>query len=127
MVFIMVLLPVTGHARVEWATLKKIEIQEKPIDVIGSADGTQFFVLVESEILIFDTGSQMITDRIPIGKLYDKLSYLDNTRTIILSSSKTKSLELIRLDMIYDINIIDRPFKGSADAAVTMVVFDDYQ
>ncbi len=69
----------------------------------------------------------MIKDRIPTVESYDKLSYLDKTKTLILSNSKTKSFELIRLDTIYDINITDRPFMGSADAAVTIVVFDDYQ
>ena len=46
---------------------------------------------------------------------------------LILSAADPSTLEILKYDQVFDINITNRPYKGPQDAKVTLVVFDDYQ
>jgi protein-disulfide isomerase len=46
---------------------------------------------------------------------------------LFLVSSKKKTVQLAVLDFVKDINVAGSPFKGAADAPVTIVLFTDFQ
>jgi hypothetical protein len=46
---------------------------------------------------------------------------------LILTSSFSKTLKIFQVDTIHEIALSGLAFKGPADAAVTIAVFDDYQ
>jgi hypothetical protein len=47
--------------------------------------------------------------------------------SLILNSNKNKTVQIIVLDFIQNINIFGSPYKGSDDAPVVVAVFDDFQ
>ena len=115
------------HADVDWAIIKQINLGAKPLDIAASGDGKSIFILVPGEILIYSISEDRVTNRIPIDKDFDRITHSEKTNTLILTSSSSKRLKIIQGEPIHEIDLSGLPFKGPADAAVTVAVFDDYQ
>jgi len=125
-VLVAVAAPQAAHAGLEWKTLDKVELAEQALDVTASFDGKLIFTLTPKAILVYATEENRFIDHIPVAPGYTRIAFSHEER-LILSAADPARLEIIQYDRVYDINITDRPFKGSADAKVTLVVFDDYQ
>jgi hypothetical protein len=78
-------------------------------------------------VLIYTTAENRITNRIPVNKSFDRLTYSPKDNSLILSSSLDRTLEIIQLETIHDIDVAGLPFLGDEDAPVTIAVFNDYQ
>jgi len=115
------------HADVDWAIIKQINLGAKPLDIAASGDGKSIFILVPGEILIYSISEDRVTNRIPIDKDFDRITHSEKTNTLILTSSSSKRLKIIQGEPIHKIDLSGLPFKGPADAPVTVAVFDDYQ
>ena len=112
---------------VEWNVLKTLQLEAAPIDVAVSPDGKLIFVLTEQgQILIYLSGGPL-KGKIDVGNHFDHITVDPRGENIILNSRKNKSVQVIALDFIQDINVSGSPFKGSEDAAVVIAVFDDFQ
>ena len=114
-------------ADVEWKKLKEIDFQTEPLDLFQSPDGQLLFILTRGEILIYSIKKEMITDRIPVDKEFDRITYSPQTRSLTITSSTKKTLQMISLDFIQNIDISGLSFKGPEAAPVTLAVFMDYQ
>ncbi len=55
------------------------------------------------------------------------LTLYGENHLLILSSNSNNQVDMVRIDLINEIEIQGSPFKGKADAPVTIAVFDDYQ
>lgn len=114
------------QADVEWEQLLKLNLKAQILDVTASSDGDLIFALTPGHILVFSVADQNITNRIPVDKIYDRIAYAQND-TLTLTSHDPASLKILQIDRIYEIDLSNRPFKGAADAKITIAVFDDYQ
>jgi len=119
-------LPQFVHAGIEWKTLQEVKLVSQALDVTASFDGKLIFSLTPGAILVYSTADNRFTDRIPVDTRYTRIAYANEER-LILSAADPATLKVIKFNQVYDINIANRPFKGTADAKVTLVVFDDYQ
>jgi hypothetical protein len=115
------------HADVDWTLIKQKNLAVQPLDIATSADGKLIFILAPGEILVYSIAEDKVTNRIPIDKDFDRLTYTGKNNVLILTSSFSKTLKIFQMDMIYEIALSGLAFKGPADAAVTIAVFDDYQ
>ena len=114
-------------ASVEWNVLKTMQLEAAPIDVAVSPDGKLIFVLTEQgQIIIYSSGGSL-KDNIDVGNHFDHIKVSPRGEKLILNSRKNKSVQVITLDFIQDINVSGSPFKGSEDAAVVVSVFDDFE
>jgi len=119
-------LPPAVNAGLEWKTLQKVKLAEQALDVTASFDGKLIFSLTPGAILVYAADENRFIDRIPVAGGFTRIAFSHDER-LILSAADPAQLEIIKYDRVYDINIENRPFKGAADAKVTLVVFDDYQ
>jgi DNA-binding beta-propeller fold protein YncE len=114
-------------ASIEWNVQKTLQLESEPIDVAVSPDGKRIFVLAkQGQILIYSSVGPLI-DKIDVGNHFDHIKVGPKGENLILNSRKNKSVQVITLDFIYDINVSGSPFKGSEDAAVVVAVFDDFE
>jgi DNA-binding beta-propeller fold protein YncE len=112
---------------VEWNVLKNLQLEAAPFDVAVSPDGKLIFVLTEQgQILIYSSGGPL-KDKIDVGNHFDHIKVGPRGENLILNSRKNKSVQVIKLDFIQDINVSGSPFKGSEDATVAVAVFDDFE
>lgn len=115
------------YAEIDLTLIKQTNLNVQPLDIATSADGKLIFVLARGEILVYSIAEGKVANRISIDKDFDRVTYAGKNNVLILTSSSSKTLKIIQVDFIYNIALDGLPFKGPADAAVTIAVFDDYQ
>ena len=112
---------------VDWEVKKTLNIGSPPIDIASSADGKFTFVLTgDGSILIYSSAGQL-QDKISVGTSVDKIELLPNGNQLLLSSQKDKTVQIVNLDFINQVNITGSPYKGAAKAPVVVAVFSDFQ
>ena len=112
---------------VEWNVYKTLQLDATPIDVAVSPDGRRIFVLTDQGEVIIYSSTGKIEAKIDIGQHVDQLKLGPKGASLILSSGKNKTVQIVTLDFIQKINVSGAPFKGAEDAAVVIAVFDDFE
>ena len=115
------------NADVEQNLLSTIKLPHPVKDMDITEDGEKICVLDnQGKISIYNRFGELMhelfvgeeIDRIKVGSEGDELFLYDTTKSVI---------KIVDLVFIYDIDISGSPYKGPADAAVTVVVFSDFQ
>ena len=126
MVFLWVL-PPRASAEVEWHIEKTVKTEAVPVDVAVSSDGRTVFVLTDDgSLLIYDRKGQL-KNTIKIGQHVDQIKIGPRGEQLFATSRKNKTVEVIALSFIHEINTAGSPFKGPQDAPVVIAVFSDFQ
>jgi hypothetical protein len=115
------------HAEMSWRVIKEIDLKDQPLDMVTALDGKTLFILVPGEVLVQDMNSAEITQRISVGKEFDRLTYSFRKNSLILSSSSAKRIKVIQLERIFEFDFSGLPHLGLDNAPVTIAVFSDYQ
>ena len=112
---------------VEWNVYRTLQLDTTPIDMVISPDGRRIFVLTDQGKILVYTSTTNIEATLDVGKQVDQIKLGPGEEMLILKSSKDKTVQLVSLDFIQDINVSGAPFKGPENAAVVIAVFDDFQ
>ncbi|MGD8993359.1 MAG: hypothetical protein PVI00_18010 [Desulfobacterales bacterium] len=130
LVFIIVPVAFAGASasdKLEWEVYQTLKLDASPIDVAATRDGRRIFILTDQgEILVYSS-TQKPDARMNVGQHVDRIKLGPRGDTLILSSSKNKSVQMVTIEFIQTINTAGSPFKGKADAPVVIAVFDDFQ
>ena len=114
-------------AELEWTFRQQVPLTSAPLDNAVSADGELLYILSAGQILVYALNENKIVNTIPIENEYDSIAVSPKGNSLIVTSSAGKSLKVIDLEFIYNIDVSGLPLKGPADAPVTIAVFSDYQ
>ena len=121
------LLPVAAAAQVDWALEKMIAVEARVLDVANSQNGKLLFVLVPGEVIVYTIPDGRETGRIPVDASFERISHSQKDNLLFLTGSASKKVEVVKVNRVQTIDLSGLPFKGPADARVTIAVFDDYQ
>jgi len=128
--FVLVLMAVPASlqaAAMDWDVIKTLKIKDEPIDLAFSTSRNQFYVLTATgEILIYATDGSLV-ESIPVGTGFDQLRHIQGSDILLLTSRRDKTVKIIELAYVQDIDLSGSPTKGPADAPVVIVVFTDFQ
>ena len=114
-------------AEVEIVDTKNLVLEANPIDIATSADGNFTFVLAKGgKIFIFDR-SGTLKDTLTVDEAVENIGTSPKGDFLLLTTSKEKVLQIVKISFVVDIDISGLPFKGPADAPVLIAVFNDYQ
>ena len=114
-------------AEVDWQIQKTLNLQEPPIDMVLSAGGTYLYVLTDDGFVHVYSSSGDLKGQIQVGKDVNSIAAGPSEDTIFVKNTNEKTVQRILVDFIYDFNLKDSPFKGNAEAPVSIAVFSDYQ
>jgi hypothetical protein len=114
-------------ATVEWDVAGTLNLKEKPRDAAMALNGKWIFVLTEKgEILIYSSDGKL-EDTISVGQGVEGIKAGPREDVLLLTSGKAKTVQIITLDFIQEINVSGSPFKGKAEAAVAVATFNDFE
>ena len=117
----------TASAELEWTIRNPVPLTTAPLDNAVSADGQLLFMLSEGEIAVYSLTQSKTINTIPIDPGYDRISVSPKGNSLIVTSSAGKSMKIIDLEFVFQIDKSGLPLKGPADEPVTIAVFSDYQ
>jgi hypothetical protein len=112
---------------VEWNVYKTLQLEESPVDVAVTPDGSRIFILTDRGEIVIYSSTGKIEAKIDVGQHVNQLKLGPRGDSLILSSGKNKTVEIVTIDFIQNINVSGSPFKGSKDAGVVIAVFDDFE
>ena len=112
---------------VDWDVKKTLKIEEAPVDVAVALNGRWIFVLTAQGSILIYSGDGRLEDEITVGNHVDGIKVGPEEDILLLTSRKNKTVEILVLDFIQNIDVSNSPFKGPTDAAVTIAVFSDFQ
>jgi DNA-binding beta-propeller fold protein YncE len=114
-------------AAVEINLQKTLTTDGVPVDVAVSQDGNLTFVLTDDgNVLIYNQVGNL-TDTIEIGPHIDQIEIGPRGERLFAASRQNKTVEIINLDFIHEINTLGSPSKGPLEAPVVIAVFSDFQ
>jgi len=116
-----------AHADIEWTEKKQFNLGASPLDMVTSPDGKWVIILTPGEILAYSIPEDKVVNRMPVDKAFDKIAYSMADGAILVSSSTGNMVKIIQMDVVHSFALAGHPFKGPENAAVTIVVFSDYQ
>ena len=112
---------------VEWHIDKKFDLNSPAVDMVLAPDGQREFLLDEAGNLNIYKLDGTLEGSVPVGKNYNLIQPGPEPYTIFLGNRQDKTIQMLTIDLIQDINIKDSPFKGPQDAPVTLILFTDFQ
>jgi DNA-binding beta-propeller fold protein YncE len=114
-------------AAVEVSHQKTLKTEGVPVDVAVSQDGNLTFVLTDSgSVLIYDQMGNL-TDTVEVGPYVDQIDIGPRGERLFVTSRKNKTVEIMTLDFIHEINTLGSPTKGPPEAPMVIAVFSDFQ
>ena len=117
----------TTSAMVDWQEIKQLNLEEQPLDITASLNGDFIFVLVPGAVLVYNETEDKPINRIPVDQGFDRITWSERNKTLILTSTSSKTVKLLQLEEVHRLDLSGLPFKGTPDAPVTVVVFSDYE
>ncbi len=114
-------------AAVEWGVQNRLQMEASPVDVAVSLNDKWVFVLNDrGEVLVFSSDGSL-KEKIEVARHIDQIKVGPRDNLLYLTSRKNKTVEIVELDFIQNINTAGSPYKGPVDAPVVIAVFTDFE
>ena len=106
---------------------EELDLKAPTVDMCASADGKWLYVLSPGEVAVYSFAEGKIVNRIPVDNAFDRMIYIKEKNSLVVSSSSGNTVQIIRLEEVYQFDTSGLPYQGSKRAPITVVVFSDYQ
>ncbi len=116
-----------AHAAIETEVLKTLNLEEKPLDIANSFDGTKAYILGKKCIYVYSIERGEITDKIAVTDDFSQISVAPDGESLFLASTDGKKVSIIKISTVFDIEIDRSPVIGDKNAPVRIVAFLDFQ
>lgn len=105
---------------------KQVSLDEKPLAMVSSPDGTLLYLLMRGRVLLYAPGEDRMLATLPVERGFDGMTVLKDNY-LALSDSGSKLIRLLQLEKTVTFSLDGLPVSGKANAPVTIAVFSDYQ
>ena len=122
-----ILFAAVSHAAVYHSVKKRLKLESTPIDIKMSTEGRWLYVLTKSGDLRVYSHQGAFIGKFEVGRSFDQIEPGPTDEEIYLKSTKQKMIQVINVTFRHSIETKDAPFKGRADAPVTIVEYTDFE
>jgi hypothetical protein len=116
-----------AQADVDARVVQTLQLKTAPLDMAVPGNGRYIYVLTSDAQLKIFTEKGKLRDTIKVDPGVDRIKPGPKEDRLYLINSANNSIQVLNLDYIFEISDDGSPSKGSADAAVTVTVFTDFQ
>lgn len=114
-------------SEIELRTIMNVKTDGTPIDVAMPSNALTTFVLTDkAEVLVLSSEGKLL-ERIKLEDPADSIAVTPGGEAIILSSREDKTVRIILVEFIKEIDTSRAPFKGVENAPIVIAVFSDFQ
>ena len=117
----------SSFAAVELKILRTLELDALPLDTVVSTDGRTIYVLADDGNIYIYLADGILQDKIQVGKHIDHIKISPTGNYLFATSRQKKTIQIISLEFIFDIDISGSPSKGPDHSPVVFAVFSDFQ
>ena len=114
-------------SRVQWQVENSWKLPAKPVDLVYSLDGQRVYILTDQQQVLVYAADGNLLGKIAVKKGVSSIDIAPRGERLYLLNDKDNSFTDLSVDFVVDIDITGSPFLGKADAAVTIIVFTDFQ
>lgn len=119
--------PFSASATIEVVPQETLRFERPPRDIAVSSDGEWIFVLTEGgTVQVFDSEAKL-ADTFSVAPDVEAIETGRRPDILFLRSPRSKSIQILAIEVVRDIDTAGSPFKGPADAPVTIVVFSEFE
>ncbi|MGB5424048.1 MAG: hypothetical protein WBN03_17925 [Desulfobacterales bacterium] len=120
------MLPVC-FAALDWNVLQTFNLKDPPLDVAFSTSRNKVFILTgEGQIQVYEPNGTL-DETMDVGKEFDRISHIQGSDVLVLSSREKKTVQIIKLNFVERIDTSGSPFRGPENAPVVVAVFSDFE
>jgi hypothetical protein len=113
--------------RIEWNLQQNWPAAGKTLDMVHSLDGKLVYILNDKQaVQVFNSQGQL-QGSIPVEDGVSAIDIAPQGEMLYLINNKTQTFSAVGVSFITDIDITGSPFKGPADAPVTIALFTDFE
>ena len=111
---------------VDWQVINTLDLPATSRDLAVAADGRLYLLTDDGHVkIVAADGSDL--GRIEVGGGADRIFLGPGGERLYVSDRNGRQLKIISLADVVDIPLNGSPFRGPAEAAITVVVFSDFQ
>lgn len=111
----------------QWQLLDTLKLENKPIDMLVSADNRFIYILTEGGRIEVYRSNGRYKDTLKVGEDIHQLKAGPGNGIIYLLSRTSTHIQKVQLNLIEEIDTRQAPFMGEARAPVSVIVFSDFQ
>ncbi len=113
--------------RIEWNVLQHWPTAGKTLDMVHSLDGKFVYLLNDKQtVQVFNSQGQL-QGSIPVEEGVTAIDIAPQGELLYLINNKNQTFSSVGVSFIVDVDITGSPFKGPADAPVTITLFTDFE
>ena len=113
--------------RIEWNIQQKWPTNGKTLDMVHSLDGKFVYILNDQNLVQVFNSKGQLQGSIPVEEGVTAIDIAPQGEMLYLIDNKNQSFSSIGVSFVADIDVSGSPFKGPADAPVTIALFTDFE
>ena len=98
-----------------------------PTDMVQSVDGTMVYILTDNHKLLIYEANGNLKASADVDPGVVAIDTDARGEQILLIDKENKTFTSLSVDFVAEVDISGSPFKGAADAPVTVAVFSDFE
>ena len=114
-------------AQVDWKVYRTLELESAPRDMLVAPGNQRVYILNDQGEIAIYTFNGQLKGKIMVGPdaLQIEAGPVDDMLFVLREGRN--AIESIRITIAEELDIQGSPFKGAADAPVTLAIFSDFQ
>ncbi|MFO7687420.1 MAG: hypothetical protein R6V60_15160 [Desulfobacterales bacterium] len=114
-------------AALDWNVIQTFNLKDPPLDVAFSTSRNKVFVLTDKgQIQVYEPNGTL-DETMDVGQEFDRIWHIQGSDVLVLSSREKKSVQIVELNFVEQIDTSGSPFRGPENAPVVVAVFSEFE